>query len=94
MAFDSSTHTIECIAVIGKNNNPLYVKNFTNRPDLDLHYFVYISLDAIEERCIKSHLSTDSYFYSGRRWEEWRTLPWYGLFPGEFECVFTTSQGN
>jgi hypothetical protein len=45
-----AVHAIECIAVVGKQNNPLYLKNFTKKPELDLHYFVNVSLDAIEER--------------------------------------------
>ncbi|PJF17399.1 hypothetical protein PSACC_02788, partial [Paramicrosporidium saccamoebae] len=43
-------HTIECIAVVGKQNNPLWLKNFTEKPELDLHYFVNVTLDAIDER--------------------------------------------
>lgn len=45
-----ATVSLECIAVIGKRNSPLYVKNFTDKPDLDLHYFLNISLDFIEDR--------------------------------------------
>ncbi len=44
------TCRIECVSIIGKGNNPLYVRNFTDRPDLDLHYQVNIALDAIDEQ--------------------------------------------
>lgn len=42
---------IECLAIIGRNNGPLYVKNFTDKKDLELHYFVHLSLDALETKC-------------------------------------------
>ncbi|RUP51281.1 trafficking protein particle complex 2 [Jimgerdemannia flammicorona] len=42
---------VNCIAVIGKQNNPLYIKNFsTTHPDLKYHYIAHTSIDVIEER--------------------------------------------
>ncbi|KAI9262766.1 Sedlin [Sporodiniella umbellata] len=42
---------INCIALIGKQNNPLFIKNFsTSHPDLKYHYIAHTSIDVIEER--------------------------------------------
>ncbi|ORZ02356.1 Sedlin [Syncephalastrum racemosum] len=42
---------INCIALIGKQNNPLYIKNFSKtHPDLKYHYIAHTSIDVIEER--------------------------------------------
>ncbi|KAI8988826.1 Sedlin [Pilobolus umbonatus] len=42
---------INCIALIGKQNNPLFIKNFSsNHPDLKYHYIAHTSIDVIEER--------------------------------------------
>ncbi|ORX56225.1 Sedlin [Hesseltinella vesiculosa] len=42
---------INCIAIIGKQNNPLFIKNFSNtHPDLKYHYIAHTSIDVIEER--------------------------------------------
>ncbi|CAG8456168.1 283_t:CDS:2 [Diversispora eburnea] len=44
---------IQCIAIIGKMNNPLYIKNFTDtHPDLKYHYIAHTSIDVIEERIL------------------------------------------
>ncbi|KAI9321534.1 Sedlin [Dichotomocladium elegans] len=48
-----STCEINCIALIGKQNNPLFIKNFsTSHPDLKYHYIAHTSIDVIEERAI------------------------------------------
>ncbi|KAJ1961528.1 hypothetical protein IWQ62_003835 [Dispira parvispora] len=42
---------INCIAVIGKQNNPLYLRNFDGTPDdLKYHYIAHTSCDVIEEK--------------------------------------------
>ncbi|KAK3815057.1 MAG: trafficking protein particle complex 2 [Benniella sp.] len=42
-----------CIAIIGKQNNPLYIKNFnSSQPDLKYHYIAHTSCDVIEERAV------------------------------------------
>ncbi|CAO3651989.1 unnamed protein product [Cunninghamella echinulata] len=42
---------INCIAIIGKQNNPLFIKNFSStHPDLKYHYIAHTSIDVIEER--------------------------------------------
>ncbi|CAG8515068.1 416_t:CDS:2 [Funneliformis caledonium] len=42
---------IQCIAIIGKQNNPLYIKNFSaSHPDLKYHYIAHTSCDVIDER--------------------------------------------
>ncbi|RUS18797.1 trafficking protein particle complex subunit 2-like protein [Endogone sp. FLAS-F59071] len=49
----SSTIEVNCIAIIGKQNNPLYIKNFSaTHPDLKYHYIAHTSIDVIEERVI------------------------------------------
>ncbi|CAB4381494.1 unnamed protein product [Rhizophagus irregularis] len=42
---------IQSIAIIGKQNNPLYIKNFSkSHPDLKFHYIAHTSCDVIDER--------------------------------------------
>lgn len=42
---------IICVAVVGLQNNPLYIQSFTDGDDaLKLHYIVHCSLDVIDER--------------------------------------------
>eukprot|EP00823_Brevimastigomonas_motovehiculus_P002778 TRINITY_DN1658_c0_g5_i1.p1 TRINITY_DN1658_c0_g5~~TRINITY_DN1658_c0_g5_i1.p1 ORF type:complete len:144 (+),score=18.28 TRINITY_DN1658_c0_g5_i1:74-505(+) len=45
--------SIGCVAIIGKENEPLFIQTFTDSKDensLKLHYYVYTSLDVIEEK--------------------------------------------
>ncbi|WOG84181.1 hypothetical protein DCAR_0103362 [Daucus carota subsp. sativus] len=40
-----------CVAVVGHQNNPLYIQSFTDADDaLKLHHIVHCSLDVIDER--------------------------------------------
>ncbi|KAL2641957.1 hypothetical protein R1flu_009544 [Riccia fluitans] len=42
---------IVCVAVVGQQNNPLYIQSFTNGDDtLKFHYIVHCSLDVIDEK--------------------------------------------
>ncbi|KMZ62719.1 Trafficking protein particle complex subunit 2-like protein [Zostera marina] len=42
---------IVCVAVIGQQNNPLFLQSFTQEDDdLKLHHIVHCSLDVIDER--------------------------------------------
>ncbi|KAG2644939.1 hypothetical protein PVAP13_2KG388300 [Panicum virgatum] len=42
---------IVCVAVVGHQNNPLYLQSFTEADDaLKLHHIVHCSLDVIDER--------------------------------------------
>ncbi|KAL8543330.1 hypothetical protein ACS0TY_004031 [Phlomoides rotata] len=42
---------IVCVAVVGHENNPLYIQSFTMADDaLKLHHIVHCSLDVIDER--------------------------------------------
>ncbi|CAG7873461.1 unnamed protein product [Brassica rapa] len=42
---------IVCVAVVGHQNNPLYIQSFTEAEDaLKLHHIVHCSLDVIDER--------------------------------------------
>ncbi|CAG8445925.1 6164_t:CDS:2 [Scutellospora calospora] len=53
---------IQCISIIGKMNNPLYIKNFsTTHPDLKYHYIAHTSVDVIEERVSTSPEASDTY---------------------------------
>ncbi|KAI9020126.1 Sedlin [Phycomyces nitens] len=53
---------INCIALIGKQNNPLYIKNFSNtHPDLKYHYIAHTSIDVIEERVSNGPKNLDLY---------------------------------
>ncbi|CAD6238353.1 GSCOCG00008441001-RA-CDS [Cotesia congregata] len=39
-----------CIAVIGKDNSPLYIKCLSEESEVELHYKVHTSIDIIEEK--------------------------------------------
>ncbi|KAH9655127.1 trafficking protein particle complex subunit 2-like protein [Citrus sinensis] len=42
---------IACVAVVGHQNNPLYIQSFTEADDaLKLHHIVHCSLDVVDER--------------------------------------------
>ncbi|KAL9258218.1 Trafficking protein particle complex subunit 2-like protein [Drosera capensis] len=42
---------IVCVAVVGHQNNPLYIQSFTESHDaLKLHHIVHCSLDVVDER--------------------------------------------
>ncbi|XVE48833.1 hypothetical protein DITRI_Ditri01bG0034200 [Diplodiscus trichospermus] len=42
---------IVCVAVVGHQNNPLYIQSFTDGDDvLKLHHIVHCSLDVVDER--------------------------------------------
>ncbi|WRX14430.1 Trafficking protein particle complex subunit 2 - like 1 [Theobroma cacao] len=42
---------IVCVAVVGYQNNPLYIQSFTDADDaLKLHHIVHCSLDVVDER--------------------------------------------
>ncbi|KAL0348512.1 UNVERIFIED_CONTAM: Trafficking protein particle complex subunit-like protein [Sesamum angustifolium] len=44
---------IVCLAVVGHQNNPLYIQSFTEADDaLKLHHMVHCSLDVIDERAL------------------------------------------
>ncbi|KAG6516933.1 hypothetical protein ZIOFF_020308 [Zingiber officinale] len=46
-----SDEMIASVAVVGHQNNPLYLQSFTNANDaLKLHHIVHCSLDVIDER--------------------------------------------
>ncbi|GFY89800.1 SNARE-like superfamily protein [Actinidia rufa] len=42
---------IVCVAVVGHQNNPVYIQSFTEADDaLKLHHIVHCSLDVVDER--------------------------------------------
>ncbi|XP_024393395.1 uncharacterized protein [Physcomitrium patens] len=46
---------IVCVAVVGHNNNPLYLQSFVDDDNtLKFHYIVHCSLDVIEEKVSNS----------------------------------------
>eukprot|EP00833_Pecoramyces_ruminatium_P012670 jgi/Orpsp1_1/1186702/evm.model.d7180000052644.1 len=52
---------ISCVAIIGKMNNPMFIKNYTNEVDeLKFHYLANISCDLIEAKITQSKYN-DSY---------------------------------
>ncbi|KNC98983.1 uncharacterized protein SPPG_09330 [Spizellomyces punctatus DAOM BR117] len=54
--------SVNCIAIIGKLNNPLYIKNFSqSHQDLKYHYIAHTSIDIIEERISAAAKHTDQY---------------------------------
>jgi hypothetical protein len=48
-------NAVACVAVVGKQNNPLYVRVFREHEDkLKYHYVVHTSLDVVDERVASS----------------------------------------
>lgn len=48
---DSSSMGIVCAAVVGQQNNPLYIRTLTPVEDeVKFQYMVHASLDAVEEK--------------------------------------------
>ncbi|KAL0739668.1 hypothetical protein Bca4012_015878 [Brassica carinata] len=57
---------IVCVAVVGHQNNPLYIQSFTEADDaLKLHHIVHCSLDVIDEREEFDFLSVNNPSKSG-----------------------------
>ncbi|KAF2069131.1 hypothetical protein CYY_009547 [Polysphondylium violaceum] len=58
---------IVCVAIVGKNNNPLFIQDFssgiTEENKLKLHYIVHCSLDIIEDKPgpVKKNVPSDMY---------------------------------
>lgn len=52
---------VSCVAIIGKNNNPMFIKNYSNEVDeLKFHYLANISCDLVEAKITQSKYN-DSY---------------------------------
>ncbi|KAH8371650.1 hypothetical protein KR093_008367 [Drosophila rubida] len=49
-----------CIAVIGKDNAPLYLATSDLERELDLQYHVHAALDVVEEKCLIGKGAPDS----------------------------------
>eukprot|EP01111_Echinosteliopsis_oligospora_P005827 TRINITY_DN1952_c0_g1_i2.p1 TRINITY_DN1952_c0_g1~~TRINITY_DN1952_c0_g1_i2.p1 ORF type:complete len:116 (-),score=14.69 TRINITY_DN1952_c0_g1_i2:191-538(-) len=49
---------IVCVAVVGKSNNPLYIKSFETQDTMKFHYIVHSSLDVVDERTKKTSQGT------------------------------------
>ncbi|KAJ3410793.1 Trafficking protein particle complex subunit 2-like protein [Chytridiales sp. JEL 0842] len=57
-----TSFNVQCVAVIGKQNNPLYLKTFsTLHKDLKFHYCCHTACDIIEERVSAGSRHTDQY---------------------------------
>lgn len=49
------SNAVACVAVVGKQNNPLYIRVFREHEDkLKYHYVVHTSLDVVDERVSSS----------------------------------------
>eukprot|EP00026_Physarum_polycephalum_P011003 Phypoly_transcript_11194.p1 GENE.Phypoly_transcript_11194~~Phypoly_transcript_11194.p1 ORF type:complete len:140 (+),score=18.47 Phypoly_transcript_11194:416-835(+) len=47
---------VVCVAIVGRANNPLYIRSFDQNEDpLKYHYIVHSSLDVVEERVHKDN---------------------------------------
>ncbi|KAH8321699.1 hypothetical protein KR074_012097 [Drosophila pseudoananassae] len=49
-----------CIAVIGKDNAPMYLTTTDMEQELDLQYHVHAALDVVEEKCLIGKGAPDS----------------------------------
>ncbi|XP_020802536.1 trafficking protein particle complex subunit 2-like protein isoform X2 [Drosophila serrata] len=49
-----------CIAVIGKDNAPLYLTTSDMEQELELQYHVHAALDVVEEKCLIGKGATES----------------------------------
>ncbi|KAJ4460222.1 putative Trafficking protein particle complex subunit [Paratrimastix pyriformis] len=60
---------INCVAVVGKSNAPLFLKTYHVPETLKFHYTVHTSLDVVEEKCTirapSSTVSTPQDMYLG-----------------------------
>jgi len=57
---------VVCVAVIGKNNNPLYIRSFDTTEDgLKFHYIVHSSLDVVEEKLAGKKAAPSADMYMG-----------------------------
>ncbi|KAH9129720.1 hypothetical protein LEN26_005426 [Aphanomyces euteiches] len=45
---------IACVAIVGANNNPLFVRSFEEEDELSFHYIAHVALDIVEERVKQS----------------------------------------
>jgi len=52
---------VVCVAVVGKTQNPLYIKSYDQTEGLKFHYMVHGSLDVVEEKLKKSTPTTELY---------------------------------
>jgi hypothetical protein len=48
---DDSLYLTGIVAVLGRGNQPLYIKTFSGEELVKLQLAVYASLDAVEEKC-------------------------------------------
>ena len=56
----------QCIAIVGKENNPLYIQTFSGADELKFHYIVHTSLDVVEEKvAAKQHQGNGGDTYLG-----------------------------
>jgi len=46
-----SRMSLQSIAIVGKENNPILIRNYTKDQDIRWHYVAHASLDIIEEKC-------------------------------------------
>jgi len=52
---------VAAVAVIGKQNNPLFLQHFTDADELKFHYIVHTSLDIVEERASRGSTADDMF---------------------------------
>ena len=43
-------HAVAAVAVVGKDNDPLFLQHFNDADELKFHYIVHTSLDIVEEK--------------------------------------------
>lgn len=45
----TASNQLHAIAILGRKYEPLYIHNFTDKPDLEVQYFLHMSLDFVED---------------------------------------------
>ena len=48
-------HAVAAVAVVGKDNNPLFLQHFNDADELKYMYIVHMSLDIVEEKAAHLH---------------------------------------
>ena len=58
-------HAVAAVAVVGKDNDPLFLQHFNDADELKFHYIVHTSLDIVEEKAASGNGSSSSDLFLG-----------------------------
>ena len=58
-------HAVAAVAVVGKDNDPLFLQHFNDADELKFHYIVHTSLDIVEEKAASGKGGSSSELFLG-----------------------------